>query len=873
VRRGMFTLAGEQAVAEGQPARSVLPVPATPLVGREWELDAVRELLRRSDVRLLTLTGPGGIGKTRLAIQAAADLQAEFPDGVYFVALGAITDPGLLGSTLAQTLEIREIGHQPLVERLKRFFGAKTALLLLDDFDYLVPAAGLVAELVLACPRLKVLVTSREVLRLAAEHEFVVPPLALPDPRRLPPVERLTQYEAVRLFINRAQAVKPDFEVTNDNAPAVAEICARLDGLPLAIELVAAQARFMPPHEMLARLEMRLPTHAPPAGDRHMLSPQKTLLGAIAWCYELLDPAEQLLFRRMSVFAGGCTLEAVDAVTSPDAGSWGLGSLVSNGLLWQSSEPGGEPRFGMLEIVRGYALERLATGGEEDAVRQRHAVYFLGLAELMPSGRPEREASASEQAAWLDRLEIEHDNLRAALANAELGMPGTPRARPEAGEAPGQDVPHTAFRIPRWEEMGLRLAAALGWFWEVRGHLTEGREWLAKILSRSGTSARATWRASALYVAGRLAFLQDDYDAAGSLFKESLDIGRELGDALGASLSLDGLGNVALYRGDYASARAFFEESLALATQAAYGPGVARALTGLGYVALYNDEYARAEALLTEGLDLFRGQGSSQGMAHALTGLGHAALRQDSYARARESLQEGLALFTQIGDKQGIATSLAGLGHVALCQDDYTLAQDLFLDSLALVRELGDKAGVAECLEGLAGVAGGSRKPKRAARLFGAAEAVFDAIGARPERTYRPEYARNVASARVQMGDEAFEAAWRAGRRFTPNQAIATLRRAPATRQAASRPNGSGQAPAVLERTGSAPAPTYPAGLTAREVEVLRLVSSGLTNVQVAEMLVISPTTVNVHLSSIYRKLGVASRTAATRFAVDHDLT
>ncbi len=481
-----------------------LPVQLTPLIGREREVAAVGQLLQREEVRLLTLTGPGGTGKTRLGLQMAAQLSEVFSDGVFFVNLAPLSDPELVVPTIAQALGVKEEFGQPLIDLLSASLREKELLLLLDNFEQVVGAAIEVAQLLARCPKLNVLVTSRAALHVQGEQEFAVPPLAVPDPKSLPDLVALSQYEAVALFITRAQAVKPDFQVTAANAPAVAEICVRLDGLPLAIELAAVRTKLLPPQALLARLGQRLAVLT--GGAKDVPARQQTLRNTIEWSYQLLDAQEQQLFRRLSAFVGGCTLEAIEVVCAAfrdearpvlDA----VASLIDKSLLQQTEQEGEEPRLVMLETIREYGLECLTASGEREATWQAHAEYYLALAE-----RAEPELRGIQQALWLERLEREHENLRAAL---ECFLE-------QAGMGKGK-------------ELALRLCVALAFFWRMGGYLREGRTGFSRALASSEEVA-SSLRARGLFYAGALAHYQDSNEQAEVLCGESLALYRELGD-------------------------------------------------------------------------------------------------------------------------------------------------------------------------------------------------------------------------------------------------------------------------------------------------------------------------------------------------------
>ena len=734
-----------------------MPAPRTPLIGRAAEEAAVVGLVRRVDLRVVTLSGSAGVGKTRLSLQVATALRGDFADGVVFVPLAVVTDPRLVVSAIAQELSVQEAGDRPLLESLVACLRDKNMLLLLDNFEQVIGAAPLVADLLIACPAVKVLVTSRAVLHLYGEQEFIVPPLALPSLHHLPEVETLAHYESVALFIQRAQLATPDFTVTRENAAAVAEICVRLDGLPLAIELAAARVKLLPPRALLLRLESRLSVLI--GGAQDLPARQQTLRAAIDWSYNQLDEADQTLFAWLSVFVGGCMLDAVEGVCGRVGGLPGdvldgLSSLVDKSLLRQEEDPtSGQPRFLMLETIREYARERLEQSGAAGAVRAAHAGYMRSLAEQAAPRLTE-----AEQAAWLARLEADHDNLRTALRWAQ--------------------------ESDTREEEGLRIAGALWRFWSTRGYLSEGRRWLeaftspGQVRTQAASLEAAAVRATALSGAGNLATEQGDYARATGFHEESLALRRDLNDTLGIAVSINNLGNLAWLQGDAARAAVLYEESLDLRRQLGDTWGIATSLDGLGSVAYYQGDAARAQVLYEESLALRRELGDTAGLAHALGNLGEVVHELGNAARAQVLYEESLALYRRQSDKKGIAAGLVGLGRVAASQGDAARARALHEESLTLHRELGNKRGMAYSLEGLASVvatAPGTAPDAlaRAVRHLGAAAALRTAIGTALEPYDRARYERTVTGIRANLGAAAYAVAWTEGQAMTAEQAVA----------------------------------------------------------------------------------------------------
>jgi predicted ATPase/DNA-binding CsgD family transcriptional regulator/DNA-binding XRE family transcriptional regulator len=768
-----------------------LPSQPTSFVGRDKERMLLRLLLRRDDVRLLTLTGPGGAGKTRLALQIAAELAVDFPDGVVFVPLAPVAAAHVILS-IAIACGVPDAGDRPVIERLARALRGRRMLLLLDNFEHLLPAAVDLASLLTATRALKLIVTSRAALHLAWEHDFAVPPLALPARGLRPSREQLLQYDAVRLFVARAQAANAMFTLTDENAPAVTEICRRLDGLPLAIELATARCRYYTPQALLARLDSPLALLT--GGPRDAPERQQTLRRLIDWSYNLLDPQEQRLLARLSVFADGCTLDAAQAICAePEERNLldDLLSLVDKSLIQQMTDVAGEVRFVLLETIREYALERLLASGEQETFRHRHAQLFLQLAETVAPA-----LEGTEQGRWLRRLQQELDNMRAALAWAlEWQASGS----------------------------GVRLAVALRLFWFMRGHLTEGREWLARLLTLPNLSAHD--RARALDCAGFLARYQADYGAATELISESLVLWRSLAN-----------------------------------TQ-----GIADALSNLGYVRLHQSDSQAAHALYMESLSLNSGLGNQQGIADCLSHLGTAAFVQDDVAAAHTFHEQSLSIWERLGDTEGIAYAQYHLGDVALAQGQQDAAARWFAASLATAVELEWPLAIVSALEGAVALAVRRGDPRTAVRLAAFAALVRQTVTLplSPERAQLLE--RRLAPARTSLTKRSFAEMWAAGEALTTEQAVAAARSeltaAASEERLPERPGG--------ELDASSPVSS---GLTAREREVTALIAQGRSNREIAAALVVSLKTVEAHTSRILTKLCFSSRAQVAVWAVEQGL-
>jgi predicted ATPase len=712
-----------------------LPDPLTALIGRDREVAEIARLIGAGQARLITLTGPAGTGKTRLAIQAARDFEARHPGGVFFAPLGPITEASLVGPAIAQAvgaLGTASRSRSPLASAIADLRQtAGPTLLILDNFEQVLEAAPAVSEILAACPNLTVLATSREMLRLYGEHAFPVAPLALPDRSRLPSVEELSRCPAVALFVERAAAADPTFGLAEDNAAAVAELCVRLDGLPLALELAAAHARVLSPDALLTRLDHRLQLLT--GGARDVPGRQQTLRRAIDWSHQLLDATEQAVFRRLSVFAGGFTLEAAQAVADPfdklgTPAEGGLGALVHKSLLQTVAPSDGEPRFRMLETIRDYALEKLVESGEDPAVREAHAAYFLVLAEEGTAA-----PASSEPPPWFRRFTAEHDNFRTAL--------------------------EWLVRQGR-AEWALRLALGLFPFWERGEHLAEGRRRLDDVLALEATKDLPVERGKAMFSAGVLASMQGEIERGIALHTECLRVSRSLGDRLGVVVTLLGLGPQYVARGDYAEARRVLEESLKIWEELGDRAGYARSLSNLAFVARSQGRFEEARALYRRAAAMFDLSGDSSSRAWAVNHEGDVARDQDDLEAAEVLYGLALETFQSLNDRWGIGSCLADRGTIARRRGDLGSAADLYRDALANFVELDHLRGVARLLEALAGLAADEGRPERGIRLAAAASVLRERLGVPAGPDLRRELDRDVAAMRQDLGESAVRRIW-----------------------------------------------------------------------------------------------------------------
>lgn len=724
---------------------AILPTPLASFIGRKKTLEQIRSLLWRLDIRMLTLTGPPGIGKTRLAIEVASSLVSDFMDGVRFISLAPISDPNLVLPKIAQLLTLSDTGGTPLEAALAEYLRGKNILLLLDNFEQVVEAAPALSRVMQAAPGVKALITSRVPLGIYGEHEVNIPPMRLPD-RKVLSVRQLEQFESIQLFAHRAHNADPDFRMTSAHAQTVAEICRRLDGLPLAIELAAARCRLYSPADILSRLEDRFAFLAGTARDAPIH--QRTLHAAIDWSYNLLNESERRLFRCIGVFAGGFTVEAACAVGAPSALPILVESLADKNMLTRRlSGPGAQnsppTRYRMLMTIREYALKQLAASGEEKEARLRHAQYYLALAE-----QANANIYGPDQAAWLDRLELEHDNLRAALGwllhegHGHSGLTG----------------------------QALLLAATLHRFWYSRGYITEARRWLDRALNNANAIACKlqdiafrTAHARVLDSAGWLARTQGDYQQAHSYFESGLALSRDLKDKEGIAHRLNGLAQLALDRLDYKQALALYSEALDLARQSVDKLLMARTLNNMAGAFRNTGDYEGARRYYLQSAALFQELGDKGNLATPLINLALLAMDVENYAEARRYQSQALALSRELGHKESLAFLLAFVGQRAVEEGDFAEAERAYAEALPLVRDLDYKLALAICLEGLAIMWAKLGKPAEAVGLWAGAHSIRQAIAAPLPTPSRARYEQRLGQARTELGEEAFEAVWEQG--------------------------------------------------------------------------------------------------------------
>jgi predicted ATPase/DNA-binding SARP family transcriptional activator/DNA-binding CsgD family transcriptional regulator len=804
--------------------RHNLPPPRTSFVGREREMIEVKRSL--STTQLLTLTGAGGSGKTRLAIEVSRDLAGSYADGVWLIELAPLSDPELVPQAVAGALGAQEQPGRPLLETLLDTLGNKEMLLLLDNCEHLIDAmARLATDLLHSCPRTRMLATSRERLGVIGELTWPVPSLSAPGAEEAPTVEEIEGYESARLFVDRASMGHPGFELTPENALAVAQVCARLEGMPLAIELAAARIGMLSVGQISERLDHSLNVltrSGRTANHRH-----RTLRATLDWSYGLLGEPEQALLGKLSAFAGGFTLEAAESVGAGGgievAEVLELITILAEKSLVVAEESWAQgARYRLLEPVRQYAGEKLAASGDAEAVRSRHAEFFLALAE-----EAEPQLKGPHQVEWLDRLETEHDNLRAALS----------------------------WALGRETDLGARMAGALCLFWYTRGYLSEGRSYLEAVVSLDALPP--TVRARVLDGLGWIAEPQGDYERARAAYEESLKLYRRTDDKRGVANALGDLGSLVLDRGDYEQATSLLEESLLSHRELGRGEDIIGILDSLGVLASAKGDPERSISYFSEALVLSRGSGNVRRTAVSLGNLGLTMLVHGDPAQATVVLDESLVLFREIGDNSNIAIGLMHAALAALAQGDYGRVRVLSEESLQLLQRAGDRQHIADCLKIMAGGAGVRGRAHRAARLWGAAEVLHEEIGVPLQPEYLQLLKPYIAAARRSLGEVAWRAALAEGRAMTPERAIGYA--LSPEEPASPLPDG--------RRSGR-----DSAGLTPREEEVATLVARGLTNREIASELSISEHTVATHVTKILKRLGLNSRSRLSAWVAGRGL-